>query len=134
MQQEIKPFYRKDLPHYQPLDDAVFFITTRLDGSLPYDVIERLKVEREQEIAKITCSKPTFKEKRHQIDNAHKRFFGKYDAILDKYTIGNDWLKIPAIAEVVYNCLHFFDNQKYELICFTIMSNHIHLVFELKKE
>jgi hypothetical protein len=74
MQQEIKPFYRKDLPHYQPLDDAVFFITTRLDGSLPYDVIERLKVEREQEIAKITCSKPTFKEKRHQIDNAHKRF------------------------------------------------------------
>jgi hypothetical protein len=111
MQQEIKPFYRKDLPHYQPPDDTVFFITTRLDGSLTHDVIEKLKVEREQEIAKITYSKTTFKEKRHQIDNAHKRFFGKYDAILDKYIFGNDWLKIPAIAEVVSDSLHFFDNQ-----------------------
>lgn len=134
MQQEIKPFYRKDLPHYQPPDDAVFFVTTRLDGSLPHDVIEKIKVEREQEIELISQSRVSFKEKQTLTDNAHKRFFGKYDAILDKYDIGNNWLKIPAIAEMICESLHFFDNQRYELMCFTVMSNHIHVVFELKKE
>lgn len=134
MQQEIKPFYKKDLPHYQPPDDAVFFITTRLDGSLPHDVIEKIKIEREQEIELISQSRVPFKEKQTLTDNAHKRFFGKYDAILDKYDIGNNWLKIPAIAEMVCESLHFFDNQRYELMCFTVMSNHIHVVFELKKE
>lgn len=134
MQQEIKPFYRKDLPHYQPPDDAVFFVTTRLDGSLPHDVIEKIKTEREHEIGLISKSSVSFKEKQTLTDNAHKRFFGKYDAILDKYVIGNNWLKIPAIAEMVCESLHFFDNQRYELMCFTVVSNHIHVVFELKKE
>lgn len=131
---EIKLFYRKNLPHYQPPDDTVFFVTTRLDGSLPKEVIEKLKEQRETEINIIKQSTNSFQEKRIKIDNAHKRFFGKYDDLLDGLTIGNNWLKIPAIAQEVCNALHFFDNQRYELICFTIMSNHIHIVMEVKKE
>lgn len=134
MRQEVKPFYRKDLSHIQPLDDTVFFVTTRLDGSLPKESLERIKEIRETEINTINASNNSFENKRLQIDNAHKRFFGKYDEILDKYSIGNDWLKIPAIAEIIYNSLLFFDNQRYEIICFTIMSNHIHVVVEVKKE
>ncbi len=134
MPQEIKPFYRKDLPHFQPPDDTVFFVTTRLDGSLPKEAIDKLNEVRDNQILAIQASNSSYQDKRLQIDNAHKRFFGKYDDLLDKLTIGNNWLKIPAIAEIVCNSLHFFDNQRYELICFTVLSNHIHVVFEVKKE
>jgi putative transposase len=134
MSQKIKPFYRKDLPHFQPSDDTVFFVTTRLDGSLPKETIDRLNEIRDNQIALIEASNSSYQEKKLQIDNAHKRFFGKYDDLLDNLTIGNNWLKIPAIAEIICNSLHFFDNQRYELICFTVLSNHIHVVFEVKKE
>ena len=131
---KVKPFYRKDLPHFQPPDDTVFFITTRLDGSLPKESIDKLNEIREQEIKVAEASNISYQEKRLQIDNAHKRFFGKYDDLLDNLIIGNNWLKIPAIAQVVIDSLHFFNNQRYELICFSVLSNHIHIVFEVKKE
>ena len=131
---KVKPFYRKDLPHFQPPDDTVFFITTRLDGSLPKESIDKFNEIREQEIKVVEASNISYQEKRLQIDNAHKRFFGKYDDLLDKLIIGNNWLKIPAIAQVVIDSLHFFNNQRYELICFSVLSNHIHIVFEVKKE
>ncbi len=134
MKQEIKSFYRKDLPHYQPPHDTVFFITTRLAGSLPKHKIEELKKAREKEIQIIQSSTCSHEEKLKQVDNAHKRFFGKYDIILDNLTTGNHWLKIHPVAEIVAESLKHFDGQRYDLICYTIMSNHIHVVFELKKE
>lgn len=83
MKPEVKPFYRRDLPHYQPSGDTVFFITTRLDGSLPKDKIEELRVKREEEIGTIKQSAVSWEEKQKQVDKAHKRFFGKYDELLD---------------------------------------------------
>ncbi len=40
-------YYRRHLPHYQPLD-AIFFVTFRLAGSLPAAVIEEMCVDRER--------------------------------------------------------------------------------------
>lgn len=134
MKREVKPFYRKDLPHYQPPNDTIFFITTRLDGSLPKDKVEELRIAREKEIGTIKQSLISYEEKQKQLDIAHKRFFGKYDTLLDNLSTGNHWLKIPSVAEVIADALHYFDGQQYELICYTVMSNHIHIVFELKKE
>jgi len=41
-------FYQRNLPHYQPVG-YTFFVTYRLDGSLPIETIRRLKAEREKE-------------------------------------------------------------------------------------
>jgi hypothetical protein len=43
----MKEFYRRHLPHWQP-PGAVFFVTFRLKNSLPYEIIETLRAERER--------------------------------------------------------------------------------------
>lgn len=134
MRREIKPFYRRDLPHYQPVGNTIFFITTRLDGSLPKNKIEELRIAREEEIGTVKQLNISWEERKKRIDNAHKRFFGKYDELLDNLSTGNHWLNISSVADVIKDSLHYFDGQRYELICYTIMSNHIHVVFDLKKE
>ena len=42
-----KIYYRRHLPHYQPID-ATFFVTFRLTASLPIETITRLKKEQLQ--------------------------------------------------------------------------------------
>jgi phage shock protein A len=39
------PFYKRNLPHYQP-KQAQFFVTFRLANSLPNSVVEEIKTER----------------------------------------------------------------------------------------
>lgn len=43
----MKTFYKRNLPHYTP-EGRVFFITSRLVGSLPKTVIENLKKEKQK--------------------------------------------------------------------------------------
>jgi hypothetical protein len=41
-------FFRRNLPHYH-LPNATYFVTFRLEGSLPFDVVKRLHEEYEAE-------------------------------------------------------------------------------------
>lgn len=43
----FKNFYRRNLPHIQP-EGATLFITFRLANSLPKEVVERLRIEKEE--------------------------------------------------------------------------------------
>lgn len=66
--------------------------------------------------------------------NLNKRFFAKYDKILDESVIGNNWLCKPEIAQVISNSLFYNDKTEYDLISFCIMPNHVHIVFSLIDE
>ncbi len=45
------------------------------------------------------------------------------------------YLKNKEVATVVKESLHYFDKETYNLICYTIMKNHVHVVFHmLEKE
>ncbi|GAB3987248.1 hypothetical protein GCM10028807_06760 [Spirosoma daeguense] len=66
-----------------------------------------------------------------ELDKLERLFFAKYEAIVDKAEYGPMWLGEPSIAKIVANAFHFWDRLKYDLIAYTIMSNHIHLVFTL---
>ncbi len=60
-----------------------------------------------------------------------KRLLKKYDDILDKGKYGAKHLSNSAVADNRRNILHYPDGKEYELICYCIMPNHIHLVFGL---
>ncbi|MCK7521495.1 MAG: hypothetical protein MZV64_29350 [Ignavibacteriales bacterium] len=49
--------------------------------------------------------------------------------MLDGSDYGPNWLKQDNVAQVVKDAIHFYDKKKYDLICYTIMSNHVHQVF-----
>ncbi len=54
--EEVQIYYRRNLPHYQPAH-ATFFITFRLAGLLPAEVIVRLKEEYRQDEKRVLLTK-----------------------------------------------------------------------------
>jgi len=107
-------FHRRNLPHiYGEL--GIYFLTYHLANSIPLVILQKLKSEQ---------SDPTTNPK-------SKRVFQKYDNLLDSGEFGIKYLSDPKIAEVVKKTIHFTDGKDYKLICYCIMPNHVHLVFEL---
>lgn len=125
-----KEFYRRHLPHWQPRD-AVFFVTFRLKNSLPVEVIKSLKEERERIKSTIAVLPDSEQEGRNYLEE--RRYFGKWDAYLDKAEFGPRWLAQPEIADIVKEAMQYRDGKVFDLHAFSIMSNHVHVVFELGK-
>ena len=121
-----KEFYRRRLPHYQP-HGATFFITSRLAGSLPSDVIVNLMRERDEGLATMGREKDEVRRKRMESEE-HRRYFGKLDRYLESVSTGPDWLRQHDVASLVSEAIHHRDGKKYDLLSFCIMPNHIHLV------
>jgi REP element-mobilizing transposase RayT len=123
----IKTFYKRNLPHYQPIG-YTFFITFRLKDSLPLKVILKLKDEKEKELKAIVGIE-NIKLRKEKCKELQSRYFGKFDKLLDLSNYGPKWLKHNNIAQVVYNAILIRDKKKYELISTTIMPNHVHIIF-----
>lgn len=122
-------YYRRHLPHIHP-QNAVFFITYRLVNSLQQWIIDQLKDEYETELnlrqiqknAGVECI---------EVSEYHRRYFEKFDSFLDAQQAGNSWLADPSIAAVIAEAIHFRDGKRYDLVCYCIMPNHVHLVLEI---
>jgi REP element-mobilizing transposase RayT len=122
-------FYRRHLPHYQPPEGS-FHVVFRLDGSLPKEVIERL--EREQvEDEKIIGGIQKQTERVECWRKLQKAYFEKFDALLDGSATGPKWLAEPAVADLVCEAMHFRDSKQYDLFAYTVMPNHVHMVFSI---
>ncbi|MCC6499628.1 MAG: transposase [Anaerolineales bacterium] len=122
-----KTFYRRNLPHIQP-EGATLFVTFRLANSLPREVIDKLKAEREESEKKISqIANPTEREK--QLNFAERRFFGKWDDALDSLASSEKYLANTQVADLVVDSLHYRDGKVYDLEAFSIMPTHGHVVF-----
>jgi REP element-mobilizing transposase RayT len=116
----IEEFYHRKLPHIQP-KGAILFVTFRLAGSLPHAIIEQLQAAYEAEKLAATTEDDKYA--------ADKRYFGRFDEQLHQSTGPPHYLKQPALAKLVADSLHYRDQRVYRLDAFTIMSNHVHVVF-----
>ncbi|MDZ7412380.1 MAG: hypothetical protein ONB15_02465 [candidate division KSB1 bacterium] len=119
---DAKVFFRRNLPHYQPAG-ATFFITFRVAGSLPAEVVQRLKDELRRQLK--AAGKDRVLAYRSRI-----KHFGKFDEYLDRVSYGEPWLARDEIARVVAESLRYWDGLRYYLLCHCIMPNHVHLVIE----
>lgn len=101
-------FYVRHLPHWQPPDKSIF-LTWRLFGSLPKEVIARLREQR---------------------DSSDGKNFVRADRALDKARSGPQWLAEAEIARCVIAALHRGDHElrQYDLGAFVIMPNHVHVL------
>ena len=80
-----REYYHRHLPHWQPTG-ATFFVTFRLKGTLPFEVIQALKEEREREKKDVTKLPKDERIKQNYLDE--RRYFGKWDNLLDKAEFG----------------------------------------------
>jgi REP element-mobilizing transposase RayT len=118
--------YQRRLPHIQP-EGATFFVTSRLAGSLPAQVVAQLTEERERFNGELTKIKDN-KERTEQAYLISRKLFGKWDDELDKSTRVN-YLADPRVADLITDSLHYRDSKVFELIAFCLMPNHTHVVF-----
>ena len=114
MMHSTRPDYRRALPHYLP-NDAPYFITTRLAGSLS-----------PPEVARLTALRGTVQE---------NQFFVINDESLDRLHDGMDYLRRPSILTIVRDRLLQLEGDGLIFIhAFFIMPNHIHLVIDVLTE
>ena len=122
-------FYRRNLPHIHP-KDGMFFITFRLTGSLPANIIQQLKEDRKTRIQKLH-KKFRNKELEKEKYKLEKHFLGKFDDLLDSASDGPHWLKEERMAQIVARKIHELHGKRYRLIAYCIMSNHVHLLIDI---
>ena len=120
-------YYRRNLPHYQP-PNCTYFTTFRLVGSLPCEALNKLRDERTEAMRKIAglSSRSTRREKYLEF---RWRYYVECDALLDAASTGPNWLAEAPIMSIVSDAMHYWDGNLYDLLGFTIMPNHVHLVF-----
>ena len=125
--------YYRNLPHWQR-ESAIYFVTFRLDGSLPQIVVDRLKKERESQSKELFKKGLSEQEIKIALGKLNKLYFGKFDKLLDGAK-GPHHLKNHQFAKITADAIMHFDNDRYKIINFCIMSNHVHLIlFQLQKE
>ncbi len=113
------------LPHWE-MDGGTYFVTFRLDDSLPDSVVRAYRIERENIIKTTAHLNRDLTE--DESDRLRKLYSDRIESYLDAGS-GACYLKKDAIAELVKNALFFFDGQRYKLAAWCIMPNHVHVVF-----
>jgi REP element-mobilizing transposase RayT len=123
---DYRSSYRRNLPHVQP-PGAVFFVTFRLSGSLPQSAVAKWKRQR-QWLQQLAQTNPAHYERRKR--DFEWYWFNKLESILDGGKCGPVWLGYEKIAKSVAESLHYRDGDVYRLDAFSIMPNHVHIVFK----
>ncbi len=95
--------YRRNLPHFHPAN-TYLFLTWRLNGSLP-----KIKTA-----ANLTPGQA----------------FAAADRIEDRRTDGPQWLKDPAVAQVISKAILAGDHERhfYDIYAWVVMLNHVHML------
>ena len=114
-------FFRRNLPYLHP-SEGVFFITYRLAGSIPKELLENKFLLGTKLITK--------KEREKKGSFSHIDEFNDFDNLLDDCHNEIAYLKDPKILQLNKDVLHVYDGKDYSLICYCIMSNHVHLVLK----
>ena len=124
---------QRKLPHWSQ-DGSVVFITWRTADSMPKDVLERWRADRNRWLD-VHGIDPTEKGWKMLVQELppdlmieyHDRFTTRWHDTLDAGH-GDCVLSQPEIADIVANSLLHFDGDRYEMLDFVIMPNHVHLL------
>lgn len=107
------------LPHWEARDSS-YFVTFRLRDSLPREVVAQLMRERARLLAKATSSA-----QRMEVGRAFGR---RLDGLLDA---GHGSGILREHGAVVAAALKHFDGQRYELLSWCVMPNHVHVLLSV---
>ncbi len=133
--EEFKRFYRRKLPHLQSVG-GILFVTFRLARSVPKAIIEAYKNEKRhvdeqmRKFVHVNDIGETNDERSKSLKEFHRKWFREFEEALHKADVGPTWLKLPEIADLIFEALLHRDGNEYKLFSACIMSNHVHAVFK----
>jgi REP element-mobilizing transposase RayT len=107
---------RGHMPHWETTD-ASYFVTFRLQDSLPSEVVARLQHFRAKLLARATTAA--------ERKEANRMFGRRLDAVLDA---GQGAGILREYGGGVADALRHFDGDRYELQAWCVMPNHVHVL------
>jgi REP element-mobilizing transposase RayT len=114
------------LPHWTR-EGATYSVNFRLFDSLPQDVLEGWVEERDRLMKKAEkLSRPLGAKEQERLRHL---FSEKVEQYLDAGH-GECWLRRDKIAQLVTDALKEFAGERYRLISWCIMPNHVHVIVE----
>jgi REP element-mobilizing transposase RayT len=113
------------LPHWER-DGATYYVTFRLADALPRRVLLAYQEERETLQTKARAGGMLTPAEQERLDRLLSTRIQQY---LDRGA-GACHLAKPAMARVVAQALRRFDGERYRLVAWCIMPNHVHVVMQ----
>ena len=110
------------LPHLE-ISDGTYFLTFRLADSLPTAVLTQLRIE---------CKLSSLYQSYRVATSVQNEYRSKVENYLDQGN-GECLLKEPKIARITIDALSSNNGEKYILHAWTIMPNHVHVLFTIDK-
>jgi len=105
----------------------MYHVRIRLADSLPQEKLEEWKEER------VEIVREADKQKRKLSLSEEKRLEFLYSEKVEQWLdagYGACWLKQNEVASIVADTLKFFDGDRYKLLAWCIMPNHVHVILE----
>ncbi|MEM9478189.1 MAG: (E)-4-hydroxy-3-methylbut-2-enyl-diphosphate synthase [Verrucomicrobiota bacterium] len=118
------------LPHWE-FPGATYAVTFRLHDSLPASALQEYAEEREKlekELASVDGTDSPENAARRRDAAFLKLRLRTIEAALDEGS-GACWMKDESVAQIVENSLKYFDGERYDLLAWCVMPNHVHVVF-----
>lgn len=118
------------LPHWTR-EGSIYAVTFRLADSLPKSLVEQWAFERDNLVKTASqLGRPLTQDEQKRLKELHSE---KVESYLDSGH-GACWLKEPRVAEVVASALKHFDGERYQLLGWCVMPNHVHVVVQPRQE
>ena len=112
------------LPHWSK-QGSTYAVTFRLADAVPSEVSESWRLERQQVNDRAQQQgRPLTHIERIELHRLHSE---KIESFLDAGH-GQCLLRDPQLAEILQNALKHFDGERYELVAWAIMPNHVHAI------
>ncbi|MBN2591737.1 MAG: valine--tRNA ligase [Sedimentisphaerales bacterium] len=114
------------LPHWTK-SGGLYAVTFRLADSMPNEVLEQWKIDRKKIL--LNAESQGRELTKHEQQELAKLYNDKVESYLNAGH-GQCYLREPQIAELTSNALKHFDGERYDLIAWVIMPNHVHAVLK----
>ena len=114
------------LPHWTK-QGSIYSVTFRLADSMPKSVLDGWRSERDEIIARARQQGRLLS--KSEADRLRELFCDKVDRYLDSGA-GACWLKLPQVASLTATALQKFDGNRYHLLSWCVMPNHVHAVLQ----
>ncbi len=126
---------RKDsthLPHWR-IPGATYAVTFRLNDSIPRSALETYTQRKEILLSKLQQHESTVSSRSHlsELLTIRSEINSLYQELIDNSenaSYGDCYLAKEEIASLVESSLKHFDGSRYELIAWSVMPNHVHVI------
>ncbi|MFH1717220.1 MAG: valine--tRNA ligase [Planctomycetota bacterium] len=127
-QQDSEPAINKRqgryLPHWSR-EGAMYAVTFRLADAVPGEVSESWRLARQEVVERAQQQRrPLTHVEQIELHRLHSE---KIESFLDAGH-GECLLRDPRLGEILHNALRHFDGERYELVAWAVMPNHVHAI------